>query len=122
MKKSVVSFDSAQNNPQIGGVLDVTAEEIVKKTQMVHLVDVRGPDEYIGELGHILGSQLMVLDTLADRINELPKDETIVFVCRSGARSAHATAFALGQGFQHVYNLKGGMIRWNDLGYEIAKK
>jgi rhodanese-related sulfurtransferase len=116
MKKSPVSFESAQDNPFIDGVKDIAAEELSNKASSVHLVDVRGPQEYTGELGHIPGSKLIVLDTLPERIAELPKDETVVFVCRSGARSAQATAFALENGFQHVFNLKGGMMRWNELG------
>ena len=116
MKKAPVSFTSATANPDVPGVHDVTAEELVKRTGEVHLVDVRRPDEYVGELGHIAGSQHLLLDHLPDRIGELPKDEPIVFVCRSGARSGRATAFAIENGFKHVYNLKGGMLRWNELG------
>ncbi|MGE4130194.1 MAG: rhodanese-like domain-containing protein [Bdellovibrionales bacterium] len=49
----------------------------------------------------------------------MPKDKTVVFVCRSGARSGRATAFAFEQGFKYVYNMKGGMIRWNELNLEV---
>ena len=50
--------------------------------------------------------------------NEIPKDKTVVFVCRSGGRSARATAHALEHGYTNVYNLKGGMILWNELHLE----
>jgi hydroxyacylglutathione hydrolase len=85
----------------------------------VVLVDVRNPVEYTGELGHIPGAQLVVLDTLPTHIDELPKDKTVVFVCLSGGRSSRATHFAKENGFSSVYNLKGGMKLWNELKLEV---
>ena len=121
MKKAAVQFKSATQNPENPEVKDVEVMELSKMANAVHLIDVRRPEEFTGELGHIAGAQLMVLDTLPERIRELPKDEPIVFVCRSGARSGRATAFALDQGFQHVYNMKGGMLNWNQQGLPIEK-
>ena len=115
MKKTPVNFTSAEPNPQAPSVTDISAEELATKTSAVHVIDVRRPDEYTGELGHIAGSKLIVLDTIPDHIEELPKDEPIVFVCLGGGRSTRAAAFALEHGFQHVFNLKGGMMRWNEL-------
>jgi rhodanese-related sulfurtransferase len=61
------------------------------------------------------GARLIVLNNLPGEIDSLPKDEPIVFICRSGARSARATAFVQEHGFMDVYNMKGGMLRWNEL-------
>jgi rhodanese-related sulfurtransferase len=115
MKKEIVSFDNVEENLHYEGVIDIEPKELLTKKDQVILVDVRQPDEFTGELGHIPTAELMVLDTLSERINELPKDKTIVFVCRSGGRSARATAFAKSVGFKHVFNLKGGMLLWNEL-------
>lgn len=120
--KSVIEFDSRKPNPDIPNVLDIAAEELFNKRDNVHLIDVRRPEEFTGELGHIPGATLLVLDTLPQRIQSLPKEETIVFVCRSGGRSARATHFALENGFKHVYNMKGGMLRWNELNLEVADR
>ena len=80
------------------------------------LLDVREADEYSGELGHIHGSVLVPLKELPARTGELQafKDRTIVVVCRAGVRSATAAAILTGLGFEHVSNLKGGMLDWND--------
>jgi rhodanese-related sulfurtransferase len=115
MKKSPVTFKSAVDNPHDPDVKDITAEELATMTDAVHVIDVRRPDEYTGELGHIAGSKLIVLDTIPARLDELPKDEPIVFVCLAGGRSTQAASFAFENGFQHVFNLKGGMLRWNEL-------
>ncbi len=111
-----IEFESKKTNPHFSEVTDVVAEELDKKKTEVVLVDVRQPEEFSDELGHIPGARLVVLNTLPKNLDALPKDQTIVFVCRSGGRSAQAAAYALQQGFSDVYNLKGGMIRWNELG------
>lgn len=115
-KKSDVTFTSRQANPDFNGVFDVDPDEVSKLLGHVHLIDVRQPGEFTGELGHVPGSQLMVLDTVPERIETLPKDEPIVFICKSGGRSARATAFAQQLGFSQVYNMGGGMLLWNHLG------
>src|SRR5277367_6208935 len=80
------------------------------------LIDVREEDEYRGELGHIAGAQLIPLKELPERIGELgdAKGRDIVAICRVGVRSATAAAILTGLGFEHVWNLKGGMIEWKD--------
>jgi len=80
------------------------------------LVDVREEDEYRGELGHIAGARLIPLKELPERIDELAnaKGRDIVAICRVGVRSATAAAILTGMGFEHVWNLKGGMIEWKE--------
>lgn len=112
---SFTSFSQKQTNSEIPEVWDVPPDEVLALKDQIVVVDVRRPDEYDGELGHIASSQLIVLDTLPHELDSLPKDKTIVFVCRSGSRSARATAFAQSKGFQSVFNMKGGMLLWNQL-------
>jgi hydroxyacylglutathione hydrolase len=110
-----MKFASLEDNFNYDGVQDVDPREVLEKSADLVLIDVRQPEEYVGELGHVPGSQLIVLDTLPDRISELPKNKPVVLICRSGARSARATAFLKNQGFAEVYNMKGGMLMWNEL-------
>ncbi len=85
------------------------------------VVDVRQNEEFHGELGRIGGSKLHVLDQLSNSIGTLSKEKTIVFVCRSGNRSGRATDLAMGLGYTNVYNLKGGMLLWNELKLAVEK-
>jgi rhodanese-related sulfurtransferase len=121
VKKTPVSFASQTDNPGMPGVFDVSPDELAKLTDKVHVIDVRRPEEYTGDLGHIAGSRLIVLDTLPAHIDSLPKDEPIVFVCKSGGRSSQATAFAAQNGFKHVHNMRGGMLLWNQMGLPTEK-
>ena len=119
MASQFVQFSTKQNNPEIPGVDDIDPKELWEQKDHVVIVDVRRPDEYTGELGHVPGAELMVLDSVPHRLSELPKDQTVVFVCRSGGRSARATAYARENGYTSVYNMKGGMLLWNQFGLEV---
>ena len=102
-------------------MLDIEPQDLWQKRENVCIVDVRREDEYSGELGHVPGSKLVVLDTLPDEMHQLPRDKTIVFVCRSGNRSARAADWALSEGYESVYNLRGGMLLWQKLNMETEK-
>jgi rhodanese-related sulfurtransferase len=46
------------------------------------------------------------------RVGELPKEQPLVFVCRSGSRSLVACEQLNRLGFNNVKNFRGGMIAW----------
>jgi len=80
------------------------------------LLDVRQPREY--EAGHIPGAKLIPLGELEYRYGELDKDRGIISYCRSGHRSMAASIHLCGLGFENVYNLNGGIRKWD---YEVVK-
>jgi len=83
------------------------------------MIDVRTPHEYHG--GHIKDTKLMPLGELMhsiDTLNEYKEDEMVV-VCHSGARSMMAAQLLVRAGFKDVRNLKGGMILWHRNGYPV---
>jgi len=111
---------------QLSQVRQLTAREV--SAQLAgpsgpRVVDVREPDEYSGELGHISGSVLIPLKELPARVGDLgaSKEQMIVTVCRSGVRSTTAAAILTGLGFEHVSNLRGGMLDWNDAGLAVER-
>jgi len=100
----------------INGVPEVTPNELHTYLGRVLAVDVRQPEEFNNELAHIPGSTLATLgEELTQYLLALPREQEIVFVCRTGARSARATEESLRMGFKKVANLQGGMVRWNEL-------
>jgi hydroxyacylglutathione hydrolase len=104
------------------GVPEINPPEVLKTQSTTVLIDVRRPDEWTGELGHIDGAQMVTLETDLDAfLPKLPKDKTYVFICRSGGRSGVATQKAQSLGFQSVYNMKGGMLAWNAHGFEVKR-
>ena len=104
---------------ELNQVRQLTAEKVsalIASANPPLLLDVREPNEYRGELGHIPGSLLIPLRDLASRSSELEahRGRPIVAICRSGVRSTTAAAILYGLGFERVYNLKDGMVGWND--------
>jgi hydroxyacylglutathione hydrolase len=90
----------------------------------VRFIDVRRPEEYHGgELGYIQGAKLVTLETELNSWMNTEKDRQMptVFICRSGARSGRATVVAKGMGFENVYNMQGGMLRWNQQKLPVEK-
>ncbi|MHA1374646.1 MAG: FAD-dependent oxidoreductase [Promethearchaeota archaeon] len=83
------------------------------------MIDVRTSQEYHG--GHIKDTKLMPLGELMhsiDTLNEYKEDEMVI-VCHSGARSMMAAQLLVRAGFKDVRNLTGGMIMWNRNGYPV---
>jgi len=80
------------------------------------VIDVREEEEFRGELGHIPGAQRIGLRELSEHAAEIDqhKHREIIAVCRVGVRSTTAAAILTALGFEHVCNMKGGMLDWND--------
>lgn len=98
--------------------IDVATARELSNRDDVLILDVRENDEYAA--GHIPGATLVPLGQLASRMSELPKDKTIVAVCRSGNRSGQATELLRQNGF-NVHNMQGGMNAWQQAGYEVER-
>ena len=94
------------------GIWEIGPDWVEENAGAAQILDVREPDEFTGPLGHIEGAVLIPLGQLAARASELDKNRPVVCVCRSGARSAHATNMLRQAGFSKVANLAGGMLAW----------
>jgi hydroxyacylglutathione hydrolase len=94
----------------------------VKSMSDYALIDVRRDDEYSGELGHVEGAKLVTLgEDLKHFLDSMKPESKIIFICRSGGRSAQATLYAQNMGFDDVVNMQGGMLEWNELGLPTVK-
>lgn len=74
------------------------------------VLDVREPDEWAA--GHIDGATLIPLGELESRTAEVPMDQEVVVVCRSGNRSAQGRDILLDAGYGNVTSMAGGMNDW----------
>lgn len=74
------------------------------------LLDVREPVEFA--LCRITDSRLVPLGELPSRLDDLDPEAQVVCICHHGIRSARAAALLVRAGFEHVWNLTGGIERW----------
>ena len=95
------------------GEIDVTEvkAKLDRGDQFV-LIDVREPHEY--KICHIPAAKLIPLGEVPKRLNELDPQAEIVVHCKSGMRSAKACGILRQAGFEHVRNMKGGILAWAD--------
>lgn len=118
-----VEFISKEENLHYPNVWDIEPKDlrqILSQNKTIKMIDVRMDQEYSNsDLGHIPNSQLVRLDKLVNHVDRFKKDEPLVFICRSGGRSARAAALFAEKGFQNVFNLKGGMLYWREHNFEV---
>lgn len=81
------------------------------------LIDVRSPEEFNG--GHLPGALNIPLNTLAQHVDEVPQDQPVFMVCRSGSRSDMACTMLANQGYENLTNIQGGTMRWRAAGYPV---
>src|SRR3990172_9266796 len=87
------------------------------------VLDVRGAEEYVGDLGHIKGSRNIAIEGLPRHLDELKayKKRFIIVVCRTDRRSMQAAELLTKAGFTDVAVLRGGMEQWNRIGLPIDR-
>jgi|GEM_PF-220397 len=114
------SYLFAQNVDSAMVVSATTFEKMLNKKKNI-LIDVRTPEEMAG--GHI--EKAMNLDFLdecfAQNIEILNKNKTYLLYCKSGIRTAKASARMKAAGFKNIYMLDGGITSWVEEGKPVKK-
>ena len=97
--------------PELATIDEVDVDEAVGlvESHQVKVLDVRRQTEFAG--GHLPGAVNVAHTRLAGRMNEVPEGGRVLVNCRSGARSARASAYLKRAGYD-VVNLRGGMLAW----------
>lgn len=99
-------FEKSENSD---GFKVASVTQLSLERANVVLVDVREPDEFKGELGHLKGARLVPLATVGEAAAAWSKSDEYLMICRSGNRSGKAAALLAQMGFKKVINLAGGM-------------
>ena len=95
----------------------VSASQVQPKA---YLLDVREPDEWAA--GHAPDAHHLPMMEIPARIAEVPTDVDVVVVCRSGGRSGQVVSYLLGNGWDNVSNLEGGMHSWAAAGRDLVSE
>ena len=119
---AVVAVLLVFNRPQAGAsaLTNVSVQQLREAAQSGALVlDVREPFEYAE--GHVEGSVLVPLATVASRAGEFPKDEPVYVFCRTGNRSLQAAQTLVAAGYSDVRNVEGGIVAWTAARLPVAR-
>lgn len=88
------------------------AKEMLERDADAVMVDVRSPDEW--RSGHVKGAIHIPVDEVLNRIDELPRDKKLLFICAAGVRSGLAAEMAAAMGLppEDLYNVEDGTPAW----------
>lgn len=94
--------------------MDLEPEEaaslLQNKERSILILDVRSTLE--NSRLRIPGSILIPIQEIQSRLNEIPKDCEVLVYCEHGYRSLQASAFLTQLGWDRIYNLRGGIVKW----------
>ncbi len=95
------------------------AHQMLRKGDAV-VVDVRRDDEWVS--GHVKNAIHIPVDSLPERMGELPKGKKLLFICAQGVRSGLAAEMAAAMGFspELLYNIEEGTQAWIDKKYPTS--
>ena len=93
------------DSPEAQSIIEAEPDQTV-------VVDVRRDDEWV--TGHVSGAIHIPIDDLPDRIEEVPRDKKVLFICAAGVRSGLACEVAASMGFDsdNLYNIEDGTPSW----------
>jgi rhodanese-related sulfurtransferase len=81
------------------------------RSPQVTLLDVREQDEL--ELAAVDGALHIPMREVPARLAELDHNAPLVVMCHSGGRSRRVAEYLSSNGFQQVFNLRGGIDAWS---------
>jgi NADPH-dependent 2,4-dienoyl-CoA reductase/sulfur reductase-like enzyme/rhodanese-related sulfurtransferase/two-component sensor histidine kinase len=102
-------MDNKMSGLFTGITADLALDRIQEKTNCV-CIDVRSPREFEEE--RIPGVESIPLESLRARLDEVPRDRSILLVCDTGARSYQASRILEANGFRNASILEGGLRMW----------
>ena len=101
---------------------NIAHKNIIDSDNKIILIDVRSKQE----LDEIMINGVLNYDFNSDEFEKsilsLDKEKTYYMICRSGRRSGITTELMLENGFENVFNIKGGMIKWMDSNLKLSIK
>ncbi len=99
----------------------ITAKDFkeIPQSKNHFLLDVRTPDEH--QICRIEGAVLIPLDSLVDKIDDIPKDRPVFVYCRSGNRSRQAVQKLSESGFSNLVNVEGGIQEYEKCGGKVVR-
>lgn len=89
------------------------ADEFINENwDSVFLLDVRTPMEF--EHDSLAGATNIHIQSIPERLSEIPKDKKIVCFCSHGIRSMDAGLYLINKGYPDVYHIKNGLSAVKD--------
>jgi len=104
-----------------GSVDPLGATDLINRREAA-VIDVRPSADYAK--GHIINAINIPMNGFRNQTGTLTKFKTkpLVISCRSGSQSQMACGILRKQGFEEVYNLRGGIMGWQNANLPLTRK
>jgi len=113
------------NGQQSGKIQTIDAKSFAEKlhsTNHPQLIDVRTPEEYSSDkIENAKNLNWNDVD-FESNANKLDKTKPVFVYCKAGGRSTQAANKLAALGFTEIYNLEGGIMKWNAAGLAAPKE
>jgi rhodanese-related sulfurtransferase len=106
----------------LAAVKDISSREakaLLEKNKNIFVLDVRTPQE--NSQARLPGSVLIPISEFERRINEVPKNKTILVYCAVGSRSKPAADLLSRSGYKDVYHMTDGIVGWYRNGFQTQR-
>lgn len=113
----LIALNGSQKAPSMAAEINTAQAYQMYQQKSAYFVDVREQSEW--DTFHIPGTTLIPLGQLPQRLSEVPKDKTVVVVCRTGHRSAQARDILKQAGYTNVISMAGGVTDWQAQGFPL---
>lgn len=115
-----VDPEKTERNQESYEIISTSQAKELMEDDNYYVIDVRNQSEW--NSGHLPGAHHIMLGTITDKLDSIPKDKKIIAQCQTGGRSAIGASILQAHGFKNVMNLAGGFSSWEKEGYPVEKK
>ncbi|CCB92217.1 uncharacterized protein ycbL [Waddlia chondrophila 2032/99] len=96
----------------------LSVQDLIKNLGDTFVVDIRTKSEW--DRGHIQSAHFIEGGQIAERMNEIPKDQQVAVICGSGFRASIIVSLLKRSGYDKISNVFGGMQAWIQEGYPVS--
>lgn len=113
---------NGQSPEQVKTITPKEYAERLKQNSDAQILDVRTPEEFAnGHLNYAQNIDWYEKEGFVREASKLDKSKPVFIYCAAGARSKKASDKLAEMGFQNVYDMQGGYVKWNADGFGDAE-
>lgn len=111
-----------QNRPPFKKLSPPIVYEMTRDSPDMLILDLRSPEEYDGETGHLRRAQNIPLERLPFRLLEISpfRETTVLVYCRADGCGEKGMAILIASGFQDAVLMDGGIDAWIRRGFKTV--
>lgn len=108
---------SGQTSKNIKTIDPVAFAKKINETPKAQILDVRTPEEFVSEHIDNATNVNWLGDNFVVDAEKFDKSKPVFVYCKIGGRSSKAVEKLAELGFKNIYNLDGGIMKWNSAGF-----